>query len=242
MEEANAFLVHNEKAASRVSTGVMLCILSPVIMIVMTGLAGAEKIPMDETFAGIGGLVVLLIMVAAAVGLFLKTMMSGKPFEYLENTNIDTEYGVSGMVREKMTAYAERHSRLLVIGIMLCVVAAIPLLMMEFMKYSNNTDLYPIIGVVVLLTMVAVGVRLIVLTCMRQGGFDRLLEEGDYTRLNKLAGKYDGVYWAIATAVYLIWSFITQRWDLTWIVWPVAGVLFAAYKEIMKAIVRAKNS
>ena len=49
MEEANAFLVHNEKAASRVSTGVMLCILSPVIMIVMTGLAGAEKIPMDET-------------------------------------------------------------------------------------------------------------------------------------------------------------------------------------------------
>ena len=90
--------------------------------------------------------------------------------------------------------------------------------------------------------MVAVGVRLIVLTCMRQGGFDRLLEEGDYTRLNKSAGKYDGVYWAIATAVYLIWSFITQRWDLTWIVWPVAGVLFAAYKEIMKAIVRAKNS
>ena len=101
MEEANAFLVHNEKAASRVSTGVMLCILSPVIMIVMTGLAGAEKIPMDETFAGIGGLVVLLIMVAAAVGLFLKTMMSGKPFEYLENTNIDTEYGVSGMVWER---------------------------------------------------------------------------------------------------------------------------------------------
>ena len=145
------------------------------------------------------------------------------------------------MVREKMTAYAERHSRLLVIGIMLCVVAAIPLLMMEFMKYSNNTDLYPIIGVVVLLTMVAVGVRLIVLTCMRQGGFDRLLEEGDYTRLNKLAGKYDGVYWAIATAVYLIWSFVTQRWDLTWIVWPVAGVLFAAYKEIMKAIVRARQ-
>ena len=124
---------------------------------------------------------------------------------------------------------------------MLCVVAAIPLLMMEFMKYSNNTDLYPIIGVVVLLTMVAVGVRLIVLTCMRQGGFDRLLEEGDYTRLNKSAGKYDGVYWAIATAVYLIWSFVTQRWDLTWIVWPVAGVLFAAYKEIMKAIVRARQ-
>ena len=87
-----------------------------------------------------------------------------------------------------------------------------------------------------LLILCAAGVKLIVLTCIRQGGFDRLLEEGDYTRLNKKAGKYDGVYWAIATAVYLIWSFTTMRWEYTWIVWPVAGVLFAAYREVMKAI------
>ena len=225
MEEAVSFLAFNEKAAVTVSRGVMLCILSPILVILLGGLAEIGMIDVNPDMAA----------------MFLMTGLKGKQYEYLENVNIDTEYGVSGMVREKMTAYAERHSRLLVIGIMLCVVAAIPLLMMEFMKYSNNTDLYPIIGVVVLLTMVAVGVRLIVLTCMRQGGYDRLLEEGDYTRLNKLAGKYDGVYWAIATAVYLIWSFVTQRWDISWIVWPVAGVLFAAYKEIMKAIVRARQ-
>ena len=238
----NSFLAFNEKAAVTVSRGVMLCILSPILVILLGGLAEIGMIDVNPDMAAMFGTLILLVIVASAVAMFLMTGMKGKQYEYLENVNIDTEYGVSGMVREKMTAYAERHSRLLVIGIMLCVVAAIPLLMMEFMKYSNNTDLYPIIGVVVLLTMVAVGVRLIVLTCMRQGGFDRLLEEGDYTRLNKSAGKYDGVYWAIATAVYLIWSFVTQRWDLTWIVWPVAGVLFAAYKEIMKAIVRAKNS
>ena len=70
--------------------------------------------------------------------------------------------------------------------------------------------------------------------------YNRLLEEGDYSRLNKKAGKYDGIYWAIATAVYLCWSFATSRWEFTWIVWPVAGVLFAAYREIMKAIVRSR--
>ncbi|MGN8650113.1 helix-turn-helix domain-containing protein [Eubacterium pyruvativorans] len=240
MEAANAFLVHNEKAASRVSTGVMLCILSPVIMIVMTGLAGAEKIPMDEAFAGIGGLVVLLIMVAAAVGLFLKTMMSGKPFEYLENTNIDTEYGVSGMVRERCSDYAETHSRLLIIGIMLCVISAIPLVIMELAGYSNNTDVLPVVGVAALLVTVAIGVKMIVLTCIRQGGFDKLLEEGDYTRLSKKAGRYDGIYWAIALAVYLGWSFINNGWQYTWIVWPIAGVLHAAYKEIMKAFARKR--
>ena len=35
MEQANAFLTYNEKAASTISTGVMLCILSPVLLIVL---------------------------------------------------------------------------------------------------------------------------------------------------------------------------------------------------------------
>ena len=153
MEEAVSFLTFNEKAAVTVSRGVMLCILSPILVILLGGLAEIGMIDVNPDMAAMFGTIILLVIVASAVAMFLMTGMKGKQYEYLENVNIDTEYGVSGMVREKMTAYAERHSRLLVIGIMLCVVAAIPLLMMEFMKYSNNTDLYPIIGVVVLLTM-----------------------------------------------------------------------------------------
>ncbi len=160
-------------------------------------------------------------------------------YEYLEKLDIDTEYGVNGMVKEQRDAYAETHSRRMIIGVMMCIISAVPLLGTQMSRYSNNTDLLPILGVTLLLVMCAAGVKLIVLTCTRQGGFDRLLEEGDYTRLNKKAGKYDGVYWAIATAVYLGWSFATSRWEFTWIVWPVAGVMFAAYREIMKAIVRA---
>ena len=81
---------------------------------------------------------------------------------------------------------------------------------------------------------------MIVLTCIRHDGYDKLLEEGDYTRINKKIGRFDGIYWAVVLAIYLGWSFITMRWELTWIVWPIAGVLFAAYREIMKAIVRGK--
>ena len=35
-------------------------------------------------------------------------------------------------------------------------------------------------------------------------------------------------YWLTAAAVYLGWSFWSDAWKTTWIVWPVAGVLFAA--------------
>ena len=240
MEEASLFLEHNERAASRISTGVMMCILSPVLLIVVSGLAEAGFISLSTAAAEASGTAILIIIVAIAVALFLRESMRGKPYEYLDNTAIDTEYGVSGMVRERRDGYAEKHTRLLILGIMMCIIGAVPMLIMEMTRYSNNTDLLPIAGVAAMLIIVAAGVKLIVLTCIRQGSYDRLLEEGDYTRLNKKAGKYDGIYWAIATAVYLGWSFVTMRWEITWIVWPVAGVLFAAYREVMKAIVRSR--
>ena len=241
MEEASAFLEHNEKAANMISTGVMMCILSPVILILLAGLAEAEKIAMNETVAEMGGTAILLVIIASAVALFLMAGMRGKRFDYLESIDIDTAYGVSGMARERRSQYAEKHSRLLIVGIMLCIIAAIPLLILSMTRYSNNTDVLPIIGVDAMLVTIAVGVKMIVLTCIRNDGYDKLLEEGDYTRLNKKAGKYDGIYWGIVLAVYLGWSFISNRWETTWIVWPVAGVLFVAYREIVKAFVRAAN-
>ena len=241
MEEANAFLEHNEKAAVTVSTGVMLCILSPVMMILLAGLAEAEKISLDETYAGIAGVIILLIIVAIAVAMFILTGLKGKQYEYLEQVNIDTAYGVSGMAKERRNSYSETHSRLLIVGIMLCIIAVIPLLIMMLVGYSNNTDTLPVVGTAGMLVVIAIGVKMIVLTCIRHDGYDKLLEEGDYTRINKKIGRFDGIYWAVVLAIYLGWSFITMRWELTWIVWPIAGVLFAAYREIMKAVVRGRN-
>ena len=240
MEEASAFLEHNMKASSTVSTGVMLCVLSPVILLILGGLQNCGMLKVSEEVAGISGVVVLIMIVAVAVGMFIITSLRGKDYDFLEDTNIDTEYGVSGMARERRDAYAQTHSRRLVIGIMLCVMAAVPLLILLMMGYSNNSDLLPAIGVAALLAMVAVGVKLIVLTCIRQDGYDKLLEEGDYTRLNKKAGRFDGIYWMVALAVYLGWSFYNMQWQTTWIVWPIAGVLYVVYHEIMKAIFRSR--
>ena len=240
MEEASAFLRDNETAAGRISTGVMMCILSPIAAVMLGGLAETEHAPFDTQVAGMVGVAILLVMVAVAVALFIGEAMRLKKYEYLESVSIDTEYGVSGMAKERRDTYAEKHTRLLIIGIMLCILCAIPVFVFGAMHFSNDTDAFPVVGVAALLAVCAVGVKLIVLTCCRQGGFDKLLEEGDYSRLNKKAGKYDGIYWAIATAIYLGWSFATGEWHFTWIVWPVAGVLFVAYREIMKAIVRAR--
>ena len=73
--------------------------------------------------------------------------------------------------------------------------------------------------------MVAAGVNMIVRVSIVKGSYDMLLQEGEFSKKEKQAKtKLDtlsGVYWCLATAIYLGWSFWTMRWDITWILWPV---------------------
>ena len=44
------------------------------------------------------------------------------------------------------------------------------------------------------------------------------------------------IYWGSATAIYLAISFITNAWDKTWIVWPVAGVAYGVVLAVMRVL------
>lgn len=236
MEEASEFLAFNSANAGIVSVAVMLCILSPVALIALSGLAEARRIGLAVNSAAYAGIAVLFCFVGAAVAIFVRFGLAGQKYKYLEEDMIETAYGVSGMVGEKRRLYQDAHTRDMVIGITLCVISALPLFIAAML--SGENDLYVIFGVCALLICVAVGVKLIVNTSIIWSSMDKLLEEGDYTRQNKILSKYDGIYWAIATALYLALSFITMRWDRTWIIWPIAGVLFAIYREFIKSRLR----
>ena len=80
MEEASSFLEYNESSSRLISIGVMVCILSPIVLILLAGLAEQERITMNASVAGAVGTALLLIMVAAAVGVFIREGMRGKKF------------------------------------------------------------------------------------------------------------------------------------------------------------------
>ena len=49
---------------------------------------------------------------------------------------------------------------------------------------------------------------------------------------------FTGVYWCLVTAIYLGWSLWTKQWDVTYMIWPVAAVLYAALYGIVKVIMK----
>ena len=250
MEEASAFLDEKDKASRRISLGVMLCIMSPIVLIALAGLSEAGMLALTEAMALGAGLVVLFILICIAVALFVTTDLSGNRFEYMEKSAIETAYGVDGMVKSRKEHFADAYMKMVVSGIILCVGSVLPLFitMMVFGEGNGNgsvTDELPyMFAVCVLLLMVSLGVFLILRASVIQGGYQMLLEEGDYTRENKAALKRNQNvitgYWIIVTAVYLGYSFITNNWSMSWVIWPVAGVLYGLVIIIANTL-RKKN-
>lgn len=240
VEEANTFMESTEKAAKQVAAGVAACILSPVLLILLGGFAEMKMFAISEDMAGGIGVTVLLLMVASAVAVFIMKGMKLERYEYLEKELLSLQYGVAGIVEHKKEQFEPVYKKCIASGVVLCITSAIPLIMAAAFRAEELTYVY---CVAMLLALVAFGVYLFVWSGMIYGSYQKLLEEGDYTREKKLENKRNEnlskVYWCTIIAIYLLISFLTGQWQMTWIVWPCAGVFFAAVCGVA-AMIRKK--
>ncbi len=233
METANAFLNQNESSAPRFALGVFLCIISPIVLIILASHRNNLITGLTDDKRAMIGLIVLFILVGAAVAIFVTNGMRSNKYKDIREKPIETAYGVRGMVRERMAQYESAHIRDMTLGIVLCVVATISVFVAILLRPEDELAIS--IGVGMLLFIVACGVYLIVRTSCIWGGYQALIEDGDYRREQKRAdNSVGGIYWLSVTAIYLAVSFLTASWALTWIIWPVAGVLYGAVVEIFK--------
>ena len=233
LEEANEFIKIKDETAPLVALGVSLCILSPVIMFFLLSMQISGKIGITENGAGGIGLITLVLIVVPAVALFISSGMKTSRFEYIEKDPIELAYGVAGMVKERQNKLREKHIRDCVIGICLCVLSAIPLFIGAFFEKADGEVL---IGLCLTLMIVAAGVYILVRNGIPWATTEKLLQQDDYTVEKKTFEKkldpISSIYWCIVTAVYLGWSFYTMKWQMTWIIWPVAGVFFGVFEGI----------
>lgn len=240
MEEASAYMDLVEKSSLWIAVGVALCVLSPVILIVLAGMQENQLLAMSEDAAAGIGIVVLLAMVAVAVAFFISNGMKMSKYEYMEKENLSLEYGIAGIVEKKKELFAPIFQRGIIAGVSLCILCVVPLMFALIVGAKEITYIY---CVAFLIAMIAAAVFLFVKNGMIQSSYEKLLEEGDYTREKKVFNRKNAtaitIYWCLTTALYLGISFVTMRWDRTWIVWPVAGVLFGAIEAALA--VKQKN-
>ena len=235
MEEANQYLDMKSRGSRIVGNATSLCILSPVPLIVLGTMTE------DHTLVGFG-LVFLLMLVAIAVYLFVNYGLHESHMQHLEKESFETEYGVSGMVRERREQYEPTFTRNIAIGVVLCILSIIPTIMAGVMEVE---DYMSGMSVGLLLIIVSIGVNILIRAGMIKSSYDTLLQEGEYTieekHLKKKTDAFSGAYWCLIVAIYLGWSFWTNNWKFTWIIWPVAGVLYAAVLGMVKMTIEGRG-
>ncbi|MFQ9800992.1 MAG: helix-turn-helix domain-containing protein [Clostridia bacterium] len=228
LADANEFMEWRKSASIWIATATFLCILSVIPLFILGAASEIPSVGISENFAGGVGLIALFSIVAIAVGIYIYTGIKNAPYEFLDKEPFDAEYGVRGMVREKQKAYRNTYVKGNIIGGCFCVLSPIALCAGVF---TENEFLITVMLSVTML-IAGIGVVFFIIAGVRWASMQKLLKEGEFSvqgkKVSRVKESMGTIYWLVVTAVYLGWSFVTNSWHSTWIVWPVAGVLFAA--------------
>ena len=216
--------------------------ISPICMLLLGVAAETGRLSVSEDAAGGFGMIVLLMIIAAASAIFISCGAKTKAYEFLEKEQIETEYGVTGMVKERKKQYETQYTRYNILGTVSCILGVLPLFAAAMF---TDDDFVCVIMVALLLVIEAVGVRFFIIGGINQASFDKLLQEGDYSIKEKkespIVAVVTTVYWLVATAIFLGIGFFTYEWERGVFVWPIAGVIFPAVLAIVKYFDNKEN-
>ena len=235
-DECEEYLEAVKKASPRIAFGVLLCILSPLALILLVGLAGVGMF-VSEGLAVACGFFMLFAFVGAAIAIFIPTGMPLERFSYLERNVLILPENIENNLKEEYTVNDKKELLYITTGILMCVFGALTLVLVACIFPERQIAL--LIGLGILFVLVAVGVYIIVRTCYVRGAYQRLLQIEEFSKVGKTnrksTGNYSGIvegsYWTLVLALYLGVSFLTHRWDITWIIW-ILGAAFASPVEM----------
>lgn len=240
-EEGETYLSLVKNNSWKIAFGVACCILSPVWLFLLQGISDLTSNAFSSGVAG--GLGVGLLLLTCAIGVLLLVYggMSLSKYEYLEKTEIKISENLKKLVQTQKDMNAKNFAVAIGVGVGLCVISSVPLIVVGAIGLSGAVSIFALVALFVL---VAIGVFLFVKFGMIHSSYQKLLQENEYSvekkREEKRMSAFSGAFWCLATALYLGWSFFSGDWDRTWIVWPIAGVLFAGLYQLILTIQKKK--
>ena len=227
IEETNTYLEQRKRASWRIALATFLCILSPITLIVLSTLSELPNPIMTKTFAGAVGLIVLFAFILCAVPIYIYCGFKNEPYAFLDkNIPFELEYGVKGMVTERKKKFRDSYMKFNIIAACMCIFSPMPLIISCF----TGNEFLTIMMLALLMIIAGIGACIFIVVGVQNASMQKLLQEGDFTTKEK---KRNGIkeavsfaYWGVLTAIYLTWSFLTNQWHISWLVYAIGGVLF----------------
>lgn len=241
VEEATTFLTVQRRGAILIGLGVMIIIFGLGLFFVMEALYG-------ENFGTGLGLLALFLGVAIGVPCFIiaGTSMSSNS-KSLDDRLIPIQ--VKSEVRKFKENFQRSFTLCIVLGVSFCILAlAIFLFIAITFEQYGNSDYYNLLGLAAMMSLAGVGVFFFIFGGVVMGSYTKLIEQTYFisdedeigprakAELNKNRPVFlqviERVYWPVVVCIYLLQSFILGNWGTSWLIFPIAGILFGAIESI----------
>lgn len=241
LEDAKSFIDTNKKMGRLISLGVFLCILGAAILVFLSSNLSNGLFSETNTIIGI---VALIVLVAIGVGLFIYSGINLEKYNYLKE-DIEVPNSVKEYIKIEQKNNEPKFVINLIFSVTLFILSPIAIIVFSILNNELNTDKYNLnLGVSILLILVAIGCFIIIKAGIVREGYNVLLQTGEYSKKKKKSLKKSekvieavaGIYWPLIVVGYLLWSFIGRAWGISWIIWPIAGVLFGGIAGIVNAL------
>ncbi|MEW6983810.1 helix-turn-helix domain-containing protein [Colwelliaceae bacterium 6471] len=237
LEQALKYVESKLNSARLTAKGVFLCVSSVIPLFALMAMAKTNQLNVTSDIAAALGVISILVMVSIGVSFFIRTNQYEDDIALIENDTFDLAYGVNGVFKDKLQKFRGTYNLRLSIGIAMFIFSVVPLIFASIMSGGVDTILMTL---VVMLLMIATGVVIVIQVSAKYEAYNTILTKGGSetvkSRRAKRAEQLASFYWPLLTAIYIGWSLWTMAWGVTWIVWPVGAILFAALVGLMELL------
>jgi len=229
LEQAMRYVENKIKMSHLVAKGVFLCVSSVIPLFVLLTMAKTNQLNLTSNVAAAIGVVLILVMVSIGISFFIRTNQYESDIAPIDNEEFELAYGVHSAFKEKLQKFRGTYNIRLSIAIFLFIFSFVPL-MFGSMLFGGSEVILMMLNV--LLLMIATGIYILIPASAKYEAYNSILKEGSFevtkSRRVKRAEKLAAFYWPLLTGIYIGWSLWTMDWGVTWIIWPVGAILFAA--------------
>ena len=247
LETATEYLDAIARTSRPTAGAITLFILGPALLVSLATYSEDalyfDPMRISPDALSIAGICIMMLFVAAGVGLLILQDMKLAKFKQLKEASLELQYGVEAAVRRRAESTESLRYMQQAAGVCLTILSAIPFLIASY----YGTGLTFALGFFVAAILVSLGVYLLVYSGILRDGYRVLLQEGDFSHDEKsnkrdsksAALKYRPIakaYFGTITLLYVSHSFITKDWKSSWIIWPVSALLYRIIISILNAL------
>ena len=254
-EEVKDFITWRKKGSIYRGIGIALCICCVVPPIIFSSYR-------FDFLDNVLGPVFMFIMIALGVCLIVFSGRGSQEWNFLRHEPCSIDDRTYSYISEQKQDFIKQYSIMTSIAIACYILCCVPAIVFDYFNsdfFDNlgGASLFILVATGVFLNVYASSVRstynFILGLNNSVNNFDAFGAANAFNakNINNLchAGNRDNdvsyirnpkiralmsVYWLTVTCIYLCWSFMTFDWHITWIIWPIAGVVDTLIRAFSK--------